>query len=72
MASSSLERVIYGCVRHVIYDKLPFLSFSKLKDTGISKGKNYSLNFPLRDGITDESYKSVFEPVSALVAREAA
>ena len=27
------------------------------------KGKYYALNFPLRDGITDENYKSVFEPV---------
>ena len=28
------------------------------------KGKYYALNFPLRDGICDENYKSVFEPVS--------
>ncbi len=28
------------------------------------KGKYYSLNFPLRDGISDENYKSVFEPVN--------
>lgn len=28
------------------------------------KGKYYALNFPLRDGISDENYKSVFEPVS--------
>ena len=34
------------------------------QDVGISKGKYYALNFPLRDGITDENYKSVFEPVS--------
>ncbi|KAI0935961.1 hypothetical protein AcW1_000332 [Taiwanofungus camphoratus] len=32
-------------------------------DVGIGKGKYYALNFPLRDGITDENYKSVFEPV---------
>lgn len=31
------------------------------------KGKYYALNFPLRDGISDENYKSVFEPVSVLV-----
>lgn len=30
------------------------------------KGKYYALNFPLRDGISDENYKSVFEPVSTL------
>jgi histone deacetylase 1/2 len=31
---------------------------------GVVKGKYYALNFPLRDGISDESYESVFEPVS--------
>ncbi|ORY80772.1 hypothetical protein BCR35DRAFT_291286 [Leucosporidium creatinivorum] len=34
-----------------------------IKDIGHGKGKNYAVNFPLRDGITDEAYKSVFEPV---------
>lgn len=24
---------------------------------------SYAVNVPLRDGITDESYKSIFEPV---------
>lgn len=33
------------------------------QDTGIGKGKNYSCNIPLRDGITDEAYKDIFEPV---------
>ncbi|CAG8495767.1 17130_t:CDS:10, partial [Cetraspora pellucida] len=32
-------------------------------DIGIGKGKYYAVNFPLREGIDDESYKSVFEPV---------
>lgn len=40
-----------------------FPGTGELRDTGYGKGKNYSCNFPLRDGITDESYKSVFEPV---------
>uniref|UniRef100_A0A0W0F3F4 Histone deacetylase n=1 Tax=Moniliophthora roreri TaxID=221103 RepID=A0A0W0F3F4_MONRR len=40
-----------------------FPGTGEVRDTGFGKGKNYSLNFPLRDGITDESYKSVFEPV---------
>lgn len=31
------------------------------------KGKYYSLNFPLRDGISDDNYQSVFEPVSTLI-----
>ena len=34
------------------------------QDIGVMKGKYYALNFPLRDGISDENYKSVFEPVS--------
>lgn len=33
------------------------------KDVGIARGKNYAVNIPLRDGITDEAYKSIFEPV---------
>lgn len=34
-----------------------------IRDVGHGKGKNYAVNFPLRDGITDDAYKSVFEPV---------
>lgn len=33
------------------------------QDIGVGKGKHYSLNFPMRDGINDDNYKSVFEPV---------
>ncbi|KAH9937447.1 histone deacetylase [Fomitopsis serialis] len=40
-----------------------FPGTGELRDVGIGKGKHYALNFPLRDGVTDESYKSVFEPV---------
>ncbi|KAI8379711.1 uncharacterized protein BYT42DRAFT_569724 [Radiomyces spectabilis] len=40
-----------------------FPGTGELKDVGAGKGKYYSVNFPLRDGIDDESYKSVFEPV---------
>ncbi|KJZ77013.1 hypothetical protein HIM_03334 [Hirsutella minnesotensis 3608] len=40
-----------------------FPGTGELRDIGIGLGKNYSVNFPLRDGITDESYKSIFEPV---------
>ncbi|KAJ3360477.1 histone deacetylase [Allomyces javanicus] len=34
-----------------------------LRDIGASAGKYYALNFPLRDGIDDATYQSVFEPV---------
>lgn len=40
-----------------------FPGTGELRDTGYGKGKYHSVNFPLRDGITDESYKAVFEPV---------
>ncbi|KAF9243881.1 histone deacetylase complex, catalytic component RPD3 [Melanogaster broomeanus] len=40
-----------------------FPGTGELRDIGIGKGKYYSLNFPLRDGISDENYKSVFEPI---------
>ncbi|KAF8180206.1 histone deacetylase RPD3 [Pholiota molesta] len=33
------------------------------EDTGSGKGKGYSVNVPLKDGITDEAFKSVFDPV---------
>lgn len=34
------------------------------EDKGRGKGKGYSVNVPFKDGITDESFQSVFEPVS--------
>ena len=34
-----------------------------IRDVGHGRGKYYSVNVPLRDGIDDESYHSVFEPV---------
>jgi len=34
-----------------------------IKDIGAQRGKNYSVNFPLNDGIDDKSYQSVFQPI---------
>jgi histone deacetylase 1/2 len=34
-----------------------------VKDIGAKGGKYYSVNFPLRDGIDDNTYQSIFEPV---------
>ncbi|KAF2755004.1 hypothetical protein EJ05DRAFT_513329 [Pseudovirgaria hyperparasitica] len=39
-----------------------FPGTGELRDIGVGNGKYYSVNFPLRDGITDETYKGVFEP----------
>jgi len=33
------------------------------RDIGVAEGKNYSVNFPLKDGINDESYESIFKPL---------
>jgi len=45
------------------YDGLFFPSTGHLKDTGVGKGKGYALNFPLHDGISDESFCSTFKPI---------
>lgn len=34
-----------------------------LRDVGTGPGKNYSVNVPLCDGISDDSYISIFQPV---------
>ncbi|KAL6509916.1 Homeobox protein HD-1 [Orobanche gracilis] len=34
-----------------------------VRDVGYGKGKYYSLNVPLDDGIDDESYQSLFKPI---------
>ncbi|KAK9379390.1 uncharacterized protein V2V93DRAFT_373672 [Kockiozyma suomiensis] len=39
-----------------------FPGTGELRDIGIGKGKNYAVNFPLRDGIDDVTFKSVFQP----------
>ncbi|TVU08005.1 hypothetical protein EJB05_41387 [Eragrostis curvula] len=38
-----------------------------IRDIGYSKGKYYSLNVPLDDGIDDESYQSLFKPIMGKV-----
>ena len=40
-----------------------FPGTGELRDIGVGQGKNYAVNFPLRDGIDDKSYKGIFEPV---------
>lgn len=34
---------------------------------GVGSGLNYALNFPLHDGMDDESYESIFKPVMSKV-----
>ncbi|EXJ92039.1 histone deacetylase 1/2 [Capronia epimyces CBS 606.96] len=40
-----------------------FPGTGELRDVGVGSGKYYAVNFPLRDGIDDASYKGIFEPV---------
>ncbi|KAK5292305.1 histone deacetylase [Exophiala xenobiotica] len=40
-----------------------FPGTGELRDIGVGLGKHYAVNFPLRDGIDDSSYKGIFEPV---------
>ncbi|KAG5649423.1 hypothetical protein H0H81_003952 [Sphagnurus paluster] len=37
------------------------------EDRGRGKGKGYSVNIPLKDGITDEAFQSVFDPIIAKI-----
>uniref|UniRef100_A0A7S3FH22 Histone deacetylase n=1 Tax=Haptolina ericina TaxID=156174 RepID=A0A7S3FH22_9EUKA len=38
-----------------------------VKDVGANLGKYYSVNFPLKDGMDDASYQSIFKPVIAKI-----
>jgi len=56
----STDRVM-TCSFHKFGDYFP--GTGDVKDIGIKNGKNYAVNIPLRDGINDESYHSIFKPV---------
>ena len=38
-----------------------------IRDVGVGRGKYYALNFPLRDGIDDDTYENIFVPVMGKV-----
>ncbi|CAF2267985.1 unnamed protein product [Rotaria magnacalcarata] len=38
-----------------------------LRDIGAGRGKYYTVNFPLRDGIGDDAYETTFKPVTIKV-----
>lgn len=56
------DRVL-TCSFHKQKDYFP--GTGKVGDRGLGKGKGYSVNVPFLNGVTDEEYKSVFEPVSS-------
>lgn len=43
------------------------LLLGDLRDIGAGKGKYYAVNIPLRDGMDDESYESIFVPIISKV-----
>jgi histone deacetylase 1/2 len=45
------------------YGKDFFPKTGKINHVGSGKGRKYSVNFPLEQGIDDASYKGIFEPV---------
>ena len=38
-----------------------------LRDVGARAGKYYSVNYPLKDGMDDASYRSIFQPIIAKI-----
>jgi histone deacetylase 1/2 len=40
-----------------------FSGTGDVKDSGYGEGKNYAINFPLQDGMDDESFRGVFHPI---------
>ncbi|KAL7410256.1 hypothetical protein BDY24DRAFT_400630 [Mrakia frigida] len=53
---------VFTCSFHQ-FDGNFFPGSGDVRDVGYGKGKNYAANIPLRDGIDDESYASIFKPV---------
>lgn len=51
------------CSFHKFGDYFP--GTGALNDKGKGAGKGYAVNFPLKDGIDDQSYAGVFRPVCA-------
>ncbi|KAL9713229.1 hypothetical protein Ac2012v2_004470 [Leucoagaricus gongylophorus] len=37
------------------------------EDKGRGKGRGYAINVPLKDGVTDQSFRSIFEPIVAKI-----
>jgi histone deacetylase 1/2 len=44
-----------------------FPGTGEVRDIGVGPGKGYAINFPLRDGMDDASYKFIFESVISKV-----
>jgi histone deacetylase 1/2 len=58
------DRVL-TCSFHKFGDYFP--GTGHIEDKGKGKGHGYSVNVPLRDGLTDDALNRVFEPVSGIL-----
>ncbi|KAH9939380.1 histone deacetylase, partial [Epithele typhae] len=62
-----VEEAFYTTDRVMTYSLHKYGEFfpgtGQLDDRGRGKGRGYTVNIPLKDGVTDESYASVFQPV---------
>jgi histone deacetylase 1/2 len=41
------------------------------EDRGRGKGMGYAINVPLKDGLNDDSFRSIYEPVSKVICNAA-
>lgn len=46
-----------------IDDRALGLYAGSVEDVGIGEGRHYSVNVPLQEGMDDESYRFMFEPI---------
>ena len=51
------------CLSFHNYQKFFFPETGNLKNHGDREGRNYSINFPLKPGIKDNSFESIFQPI---------
>jgi histone deacetylase 1/2 len=56
---------VMTCSFHKFGDYFP--GTGDVKDLGYGEGKGYSVNFPLKDGMDDETFVSVFRPVISVI-----
>ncbi|KAG7247716.1 hypothetical protein CRUP_007060, partial [Coryphaenoides rupestris] len=61
------QRVLYIDIDIHHGDGVEEAFYTTDRDIGAGKGKYYAVNYPLRDGIDDESYEAIFKPIMAKV-----
>ena len=49
--------------KEYLKEESTWLCAGSVEDVGIGEGKHYSVNVPLQEGMDDESYRFMFEPI---------